>query len=157
MSQQPQHDNQYFLNHLILLEQSLRKVSNKSFIIDNVNCEEDAQKVYASSTILLSHNNQPDPVFNYANKSAHSLFEMDWDEFTSLPSKFSAEAVNQQERQKLLDEVSRNGYISNYTGIRIAKSGKRFYIRNALVWNVFDNSDSYIGQAAMFDTWEYIE
>ncbi len=153
---QPQHDNQYFLNHLKLLDQSLKKVVNKNLIVESVNCESAAKKIYESSTILLSHDNQSDPVFNYANKGAQKLFEMTWEEFTCLPSKFSAEPINQQARQKLLDEVSRNGYISNYTGVRIAKSGKRFYIKNALVWNVYDHLNQYIGQAAMFDEWEYI-
>ena len=140
---QPQQNNRYFIDHLKLLEQSLKKVTDKKLIVNNLESQDDAKSIYESSTILLSHGNQAEPVFNYANKSAQKLFEMDWAEFTCLPSKYSAEPVNQSARQRLLDEVSEKGFISNYTGVRIAKSGKRFYIKNALVWNVYDQNSDY--------------
>lgn len=102
---------------------------------------------------LVSHGTQSDPIFNYANRQALELFEMNWAEFTVLPSRFSAETVNQAERAGLLQQVSQHGYSDDYSGIRIAKSGRRFMIRNATIWNLLDTDGKYHGQAALIRAW----
>ncbi|MDE1895601.1 MAG: MEKHLA domain-containing protein [Rhodospirillales bacterium] len=99
---------------------------------------------------VLAHNTQPDPIFTYANRAAQTCFGYDWAEFTRLPSRLSAEALNRAERQCLLDEVARAGFIENYRGARIAKSGQRFWIENAIVWQLIDDAGRLHGQAAMF-------
>ena len=75
-------------------------------------------------------------------------------EFTALPSRLSAETINQAERARLLDRVTRHGYIDDYSGIRIAKSGRRFMIRNATIWNLLDADGQHYGQAALIRTWD---
>lgn len=95
-----------------------------------------------------------DHLFNYANRTALELFEYSWDELIGQPSSQSAEAVHQDERRRLLDEVGRHGFIRNYTGIRISQTGRRFRIVNATVFNLLDNSGNYLGQAATFARWE---
>ena len=107
--------------------------------------------------VLLSHDTQADPVFNFANKKGLTLFEYNWEEFTSTPSRFSAEAFNREERQRLLTLVNKQGYIDHYSGVRISKSGKRFLINNAIVWNIYDENGDYYGQAAVFDNWQYLK
>jgi hypothetical protein len=102
---------------------------------------------------VLAHDAGTDPVFVYANRSAQSCFEYDWDEITRLPSRLSAEAPNRAERQRLLDAVTRAGFICNYQGIRIAKSGRRFLIENATVWQLIDETGTLHGQAAIFRDW----
>ena len=72
-----------------------------------------------------------------------------------LPSRLSAEPVNQAERERLLALVTQNGYIDNYAGVRISSTGKRCMIKNAVVWNLVDNG-IYKGQAACFTEWELI-
>ena len=84
------------------------------------------------------------------------IFEMKWDEFTALPSRLSAEAPERGERERLLAEVARTGFIRDYAGIRIAKSGKRFRIEHATVWNVADERGVARGQAAMFGAWREV-
>ncbi|HEY0234301.1 MAG TPA: MEKHLA domain-containing protein, partial [Afipia sp.] len=59
-----------------------------------------------------------------------------WGELIGLPSRLSAEAPERAERQRLLDAVARDGFISNYKGVRISKSGRRFWIENAIVWQL---------------------
>lgn len=93
-------------------------------------------------------------MFNYANRAALQLFEMSWDEMTALPSRLSAGPMDRAERTRLLERVSRDGYIDDYTGIRIAASGRRFRIVNATVWNLADERGEYYGQAAMIPQWE---
>jgi MEKHLA domain len=85
------------------------------------------------------------------------LFCFSWGEFIKLPSRLSAEPVHQFEREQLLEEVSRNGYLANYRGIRISKNGRKFMIKNAIVWNLIDDQGNYAGQAAKFDDWDYLD
>ena len=105
---------------------------------------------------MVTHNTAADPIFNYANQKALELFEFDWQGFTRLPSKYSAEAVNQSERERLLALVTKNGYIDDYEGIRLSNTGKRFIIKNAVVWNLVDKHQVYQGQAACFNQWRYL-
>lgn len=105
---------------------------------------------------LVSHDTAADPVFNYANRLALELFSMSWDEFTALPSRLSAEPVKQSERARLLEIVSQNGYIEDYSGIRIAKTGRRFMIKNTTIWNLITSDGSFYGQAALIRAWQDI-
>ena len=107
--------------------------------------------------VLLSHNRQSDPRFVYANRAAQSCFGYSWEEFITLPSRLSAEEPNRAERQRLLDAVTANGFIDDYRGVRIAKSGRRFWIEKAIVWQVVDNHGRLLGQAATFSTWSDAE
>ncbi|CAM5766683.1 MEKHLA domain-containing protein [Labrys miyagiensis] len=102
---------------------------------------------------VLAHNTAHDPIFIYGNKAVQRCFEYDWEELTSLPSRLSAELPNREERQRLLDIVKRQGFISDYSGVRIAKSGRRFVIENAVVWELLDAEGRRQGQAAMFASW----
>jgi hypothetical protein len=72
----------------------------------------------------------------------------------TLPSRLSAELPNRAERQRLLDAVTRNGFISDYRGLRIAKSGRRFWIEDGIVWQLVDRDGIRCGQAATFSRWK---
>jgi hypothetical protein len=110
-----------------------------------------ARWVYeAAPFCLLAHNTAADPIFVYANRSAQKCFEYDWDAFVQIPSRLSAEAPDRAERQRLLDQVAAHGFIGNYRGLRIAKSGRRFWIENATVWRLIDADGKLHGTAAMF-------
>jgi PAS domain-containing protein len=106
--------------------------------------------------VVLAHNTDADPRFVYANRAAQTCFEYAWDEFVTLPSRLSAEAPDRTERQRLLDEVARNGFVADYSGIRVAKSGRRFRIENGVVWQLIDEAGNLRGQAATFSTWQDI-
>lgn len=54
------------------------------------------------------------------------LWEFSWEYFTQMPSRKCVEPVRQQERDRLLATAASKGYIDNYTGIRISRTGKRF-------------------------------
>ena len=102
---------------------------------------------------VLAHNTDPDPRFIYANRAAQTAFEYDWDEITGLPSRLSAEPVDREERQRLLDSVARHGFATGYSGVRIAKSGRRFLIEEGVVWQLIDRDGAVRGQAATFAHW----
>ncbi len=115
-----------------------------------------AAGIFASSFVLVSHDTQTDPVLNYGNRTALTLWEMSWDELTRTPSRLTAEPVAREERARLLAEVTLHGHIANYNGVRISKSGRRFRIEQAIVWNLLDEAGAHYGQAAMFDRWNYL-
>lgn len=109
-----------------------------------------ARALYEADFAVVSHGTEADPVFNYANRYAQQQFELDWEAFVQLPSRLSAEAVNREERARLLARVTAQGYIDDYCGVRISASGRRFTITQAVVWNLHDADGIYRGQAATF-------
>ncbi|MEI2783150.1 MAG: MEKHLA domain-containing protein [Candidatus Competibacter sp.] len=40
--------------------------------------------------------------------------------------------------------------------MRISKSGRRFRIRDALLWNLLDETGQPCGQAALFGDWQFL-
>lgn len=112
--------------------------------------EPGAAWLYAAPFCLLAHDGAANPCFIYANAAAQACFEYSWEEFLHLPSRLSAEAPVREERERLLQAVRRQGFIENYAGVRIAKSGRRFVIENAVVWELVDETGVRFGQAAMF-------
>jgi len=142
--------------HIALLRKSLKHWTGRDIVAPELDDAEAAAFVLEAPFAVVSHGTEPDPIFNYANRTALKLFEMDWDEFTAMPSRLSTEPVSREERARLLAEVSRNGFIDSYAGIRISKSGRRFLIENAIVWNLLDDQGICRGQAAMFSDWEYL-
>jgi hypothetical protein len=99
---------------------------------------------------IVAHGIEPDPVFFFGNAAALDLFEADWAAFTSMPSRFSAEAPAREERQRLMERVTAQGFIDDYAGMRISASGRRFMIGPAVVWNILDDEGNRQGQAATF-------
>ena len=115
-----------------------------------------AKRVYEAPFVIVSHNNLPDPLLNYGNELALQLWEMAWDEFIGTPSRLTAEPMNQEERSRMLQRATKDGYICDYRGIRIAKSGRRFLVENAIVWNIFDKHQCYQGQTSTFSQWTFL-
>ena len=102
---------------------------------------------------LLAHDTQPDPRFIYANLAALSCFEYPDDELIGLPSRLTAELPDRDERQGLLDAVARDSFVDGYRGLRIAKSGRRFWIEDVTVWMMIDAGGKTHGQAAVYRRW----
>jgi hypothetical protein len=98
---------------------------------------------------VLAHNTDPDPVFVYGNIAAQRRFGYSWDEITRLPSRLSAEAPNREEREQFLTRVQRLGYEEGYKGVRVTKSGQRFMIEEATLWQLLDADGKLHGQAVI--------
>ena len=115
-----------------------------------------AEEVFYAPFILASAGTEEDPILNYGNQKALELWQMDWDAFTKTPGRKTAETMEQDVRGQFLATVKKQGYIDNYSGIRISSTGKRFEIQHATVWNLIDNRGDYAGQAAVFRNWRYL-
>lgn len=152
----PGDDNEFQAPHIDLLCASYRRWTDRELIAANGSPRQRAEAVWSAPFVVASHDTQADPVFNYANLAALTLWEMDWANFTRLPSRYSAEAVAREERERLLAAVASHGFIDDYRGVRITASGRRFRIEQATVWNVIDAADIYHGQAVMFDRWTFL-
>lgn len=152
----PCSENSY-LEHLVnQITNSLKNLADIEIVDFSLNLKEQAQQAFNSDYALLAHKGTHEPIFYYANKTALDLFEMSWDEFTNMPSKYSAEGDDRVKREQLLAEVSAKGYSRNYSGIRVSKTGKRFEIKNVILWNVYDSGKNRIGQAALFSDYNYL-
>ena len=147
----PAPDNAFQAAHTELLLSSFRTLLKRDLL--EAPTPDIGRALYESPMVVLAHDTAADPVFFYGNLAAQRLFEMDWEELVRLPSRFSAEQVARDERQRLLDLVSSQGFIDNYSGVRTAKSGKRFQIEHATVWNLLGAEGQVVGQAAAFDHW----
>lgn len=103
--------------------------------------------------VIVAHGTEPDPVFFYGNHAALQLFEATREQFTAMPSRLSAEPMLREERERLLSRVRNQGYIDDYSGVRISLGGRRFRIERATVWNLVDAKGERHGQAAAFSEW----
>lgn len=128
---------------------SYQKLTSKSLILSNEQLNF-GRLLYEAPFVVLAHDKSEDPIFFYGNLKAQEVFEMTWPELIRLPSRYSAEFANQAARQHLLNEVASKGFIDNYSGTRISKTGRKFQIENATVWNLLDKDLKNIGQAASF-------
>ena len=152
----PAEKNSFLLEHVVDMRESYRQLLLKDLIPDIQSDAQFARALFYAPFAVVSHDTASDPVFNYANLKALELFALSWEDFICLPSRLSAEPVNQAERERLLAEVTEKGYIDHYQGVRISSTGKRFLIKNAVVWNLFDKNQCYKGQAARFDQWTFL-
>ena len=153
----PEPENKYLSEHVALLRRSFRALTGGRELIEPKATEvETARALYHAPFVVLSHDSAPDPVFNYGNRLALELFELDWDELTAMPSRLTAEAPDREERARLLAEVDRQGFIDDYSGVRISRHGRRFRIARATVWNLTDVHGRSCGQAATFGEWQLL-
>lgn len=136
--------------HESLLSESFQRLLNRPLFIES------SKDLYNAPFVVVSHGIQTDPIFNYANLRAQQLWKLTWEEFTQMPSRLSAEPMEREERQIFLEKTARQGFVENYSGIRITSDNRRFMIKNAVIWNVIDAEGIYKGQAATFSDWEFL-
>jgi hypothetical protein len=155
---EPCEANSFLADHAALLIGSFRQLTGRELLPgvpqDPVTA---ARQLWEAPVFVSSHDGAPDPVLNYGNRTALALFGMDWEGFTSTPSRFTAEPENRDERAAMLARAARDGFIDDYSGVRLAGDGRRFRIESATIWNVTDASGARVGQAATFARWETVE
>lgn len=140
---------QYLLDsYALLVKQELIPRDGRSL--------DQAKRLFNSPFVVASHGLQDDPVLNYGNQTALDLWGMDWDTFTQTPSRLTAEPVSREERARMLQQAQTQGYISDYRGVRISRTGKRFLVEKATIWNIQKPDGTALGQGATFSTWEFL-
>ncbi len=139
-----------------MMIQSFKRLVGRDLISATGDAAQDAESLFKAPFALLSHGTEADPVLNYGNQIALDLWEMDFAEFTRMPSRLTAEPMLREERQRLMELAARKGFIDDYAGIRISASGKRFRISNVILWSVTNEDGLRLGQAAVFDMWDHV-
>ena len=142
--------------HTTCLARSLKHWTGRELLSGVSSLVELSQKVFEAPFVIVSHGTEADPILNYGNRAALTLWEMSWEELTRTPSRLTAGAPGREERTRLLETVTRRGFIDDYSGVRISKTGRRFRISRAMVWNLLTEDGRPCGQAAMFDRWEFL-
>lgn len=156
MNGPPSPANDYWAEHMTLLRRAFRERTGRELLDGAGSPTEWAERLFHAPFVVLSHDTAPDPVLTYGNQKALELFELSWAELIAMPSRFTAEAPDRVERARLLAEVAAQGYIDNYSGVRISRTGRRFLIEQATVWNLTDGDGHLLGQAATFRDWRYL-
>lgn len=154
---EPGENNSYLKQHVARLLYSFSHWTGRRLFGPAVDMTEQARRLFSAPFVILSHDTAPDPILNYANRAGLALFELSWDEMIALPSRTTAEPSERAERERLLAAVARQGYIDNYRGIRVTKTGRRFVIEKATVWNLIDELGGSYGQAALFGQWRFLD
>jgi len=139
-----------------IFARSFRHWTGRELLPGNFSPAELAEKLFHAPFALVAHGTEADPILHYGNRAALDLWEMSWAELTRTPSRLTAEPLLREERARLLAAVTANGFIDNYSGIRIAQTGRRFRIAQATVWNLLAADGTFCGQAATFDRWEWL-
>jgi MEKHLA domain len=144
------------IDHTACLARSYRRFTKRDLLPGLFNPLGLSRNLFHAPFVLVSHGTEVDPVLNYGNLAALNLWEMTWEELTRTPSRLTAEAPERDERERLLAAVTEQGFIDDYSGVRISKSGRRFRIAKATVWNLVTDQGEPCGQAAKFDHWELL-
>jgi hypothetical protein len=118
---------------------------------------QEAERLFAAPFVVVSHGAEADPILNYGNAAALALWELSPEELIATPSRLTAEAELREAREHVLAETARNGFVAGYTGVRVSKTGRRFRIQDVTVWNVTDADGRFLGQAASFAHWEWLD
>ena len=122
----------------------------RELIDRNGSIDDQSVRLFLAPFVVVSHADSEDPILNYGNRQALDLWEMTWPEFTATPSRLTAEPVNRDERARTLQRVAAHGFVTDYRGVRISRTGRRFLVERATVWNVVDEGGNRRGQAAAF-------
>lgn len=117
---------------------------------------EDARTLFHAPFVVVAHGTEDDPLLNYGNETALNLWQLPLEDLIGMPSRKTAEPMHRDERAELLRRTQRDGFIDDYSGIRIASTGRRFRIHQATVWNLTDDG-VHVGQAAAFSHWTFLD
>lgn len=104
----PWRDHNWIAHTQILLD-SFRHYVGRELIARTGQPDDDARAVFEAPFVVVSHGTQDDPILNYGNQTALTLWEMDIPTLTSMPSRLTAEPMHRDERAA--DDASGSGWI----------------------------------------------
>ncbi len=136
---------------------SYRNWTGRELIEDRTSLLVDAERLFGNAAVVVSHGLGDDPILNYGNVAAQRLWGLDWENLIQMPSSLTAEPVERAKRRQMLDEAARRGCIQNYEGIRVTADGRRLRIYDGVIWNVLDRQGQFLGQAATFPRWTFLQ
>lgn len=151
----PAPDNNYHREHVLVLLENLKRwtgydlISDYGFSLDKI-----GEQVFYADFYILSHDRSADPILTYGNQRVLELWEVSWSELMMMPSRQTAKPVDREARAAMMERVKSDRYLTGYSGIRVSKTGKEFYISDGTIWNLFTHDGEPYGQAAWFKSVE---
>jgi hypothetical protein len=111
------------------------------------------QQVHWHSRVaILSHGNQSDPIYNYVNAAGFRVFRWPEDVYYQLPSRKSApEGSARQQRAKVIDATVAGDITLIDEAVRVRYPNATVTLRDAILWNVYDDNGYRVGQTVLFD------
>ena len=88
----------------------------------------DAEALFDAPFVVVSHDTSADPILNFGNREALKLWEANLADLLKMPSRLTAEPMAREERARMLESTKSQGYIDDYSGVRISTTGRRFFI-----------------------------
>ena len=122
-----------WIEHTKVLLDSFRRWLGRDLIPRVGSPFDQARTLFEAPFVVVSHGTESDPILNYGNRTALSLWEMEVETLLATPSRMTAEPLHRDERARLLERTTRDGYVDDYRGIRISRTGRRFRIDQAIV------------------------
>jgi PAS domain-containing protein len=142
----------HFQDHALLLNQTYQH-----WFGDYLVNEQDPGNVLAAlnedERVIFSLGLEPEPVFNYGNVKALGLFGYELAEFIQLPGRATMAPDQATIDQMLQDEIGKQGYVADYTGVRLDKRGRSWQIEAGKIWQLVDNLGRLHGFAGCFTDW----
>jgi hypothetical protein len=133
-------------SRLALIAESFARLTGRALVPPG-------EDMWTMRRAVVAHGTEDVPLFFYGNALALELFAISAERFVGLPSHESAEPAQRAERSAMLEGLERANVVADYSGVRIAANGRRFWIDRAVVWNLLDQDDKRHGQAATFTDW----
>lgn len=150
-------DRPDWLDQTQILLRSYRRWLGEDLVASDGSPADQSRILFHAPFVVVSHGTQSDPILNFGNQAALDLWQTDIETLTQMPSRKTAEPVHRDERARLLERTTRDGFVDDYRGIRISSTGRRFFIERATVWNLLDENDEFVGQAATFSDWKFLD
>lgn len=154
--QEPTVKNGFQADHAALMAASFLSLLSRPLLAAPIAEVPTAEALYHAPFPILTHDGAADPVLTYGNLAAQALWELPWDQLTALPSRLTAEPAHRAQRDAMFAEMRAKGFIENYAGVRISATGRRFEIRNAVIWPLKGADGLQRGEAATFQDWQFL-
>ena len=101
---------------------------------------------------VLSHGNQTDPIYNYVNAAGFLVFRWPAEDYYRLPSRKSApEGSARQQRARVIDDTVASDITYIQEAVRVRYPNATATLRDAILWNVYDDAGYRVGQTVLFD------
>lgn len=152
---EPYNDGDIIMHSLTLIDSYFRCLG-KPIFPEKVEISSAAKALWELPLAVVSHGTEEDPIFNYANKAALEVFGVDWETFTSWPSRETASKEDQPGRDKLLASSLKDATICSAI-VRRNPAGREFRILDVQLWPLTDLNGEYYGQAAIYGGVEFLD
>eukprot|EP00271_Cylindrocystis_brebissonii_P002248 TRINITY_DN12699_c0_g1_i1.p1 TRINITY_DN12699_c0_g1~~TRINITY_DN12699_c0_g1_i1.p1 ORF type:complete len:256 (-),score=42.92 TRINITY_DN12699_c0_g1_i1:548-1315(-) len=136
--------------HSLAVIDSYFRATGKPIFPSSVEISVAAKALWELPRVVVTQGTEEDPLYNYGNKAALDLFEMDWPTFTSSVARKWAPEEEQTAHSELVKSAVQG--VQDIGGlVRVTSSGQTFKISQGAWWALTTLDGEPFGQGAVFD------